>query len=100
VIGRPADRKKLVFVPLNNGDNAFIEFVSPTILDYKLMRDASLRDAKMIRVGLLPKESSLRDAPLASLFVIPQNSQSREHPAKYEHIILNTAIIFSSVAKN
>jgi hypothetical protein len=62
VIGHTADRKNVVFVLLNDGDNVFIELVSPTVFDYKLPRDASLRDAKMIFVGFLPKEASLRDA--------------------------------------
>jgi hypothetical protein len=53
VIGHPTDRKNLVFVLLNNGDNVFIEIVSPTNLDYKSPRDASLRDAEMIFVGFL-----------------------------------------------
>jgi hypothetical protein len=71
VIRHPADRKNLVFVLLNNGDYVFIELVSPTILDYILTKDASLRDAEMICAGFLPKEASLQDAPLALLFVIP-----------------------------
>jgi hypothetical protein len=62
VIGHPADRKNLVFVLLNIGDNVFVELISPTILDHKLPRDASLRDAEMICAGFLPKEASLRDA--------------------------------------
>jgi hypothetical protein len=37
-----------VFVLLNKGYNVFIELVSPTILDNKLPRDASLRDAENI----------------------------------------------------
>jgi hypothetical protein len=53
---------------MNNGDNAFIELVLPTILDCKLPRDASLRDAEIICVGVLPKEASLRDAPLLKDF--------------------------------
>jgi hypothetical protein len=74
VIGHLADRKYLVFALMNNGDNVFIERVSPTILDYKIPRDASLRDAEMICVGFLPRDASLRDAQLASLFVIPPNN--------------------------
>jgi hypothetical protein len=62
VIEHPADRKNLVFVLLNNGDNVFIELVSQTIMDYKLPRAASLRDADMICVGFLPIDASLQDA--------------------------------------
>jgi hypothetical protein len=75
VIGHPADKKNLVFVLLNNGDNVFIELLSPTIMDHKLPRVASLRDAEMVCVGFLPKDASLQDAPLASLFVVHPNSQ-------------------------